>query len=138
MCKSSTRRGHRYHQNRNSASPLLHLAWGWQGRSSRSVSSLLFLLLPPALGSGLGPRCSGVSWKEKDVPATTLGSQAKEPAIKFPDFVHTPKPVRELIKQMTLGSREWHGRKLGLFRRGAVTFSSGRTGLDGEPAASVR
>ncbi|CAO2649319.1 Nn.00g067040.m01.CDS01 [Neocucurbitaria sp. VM-36] len=56
--------------------------------------------------------------------------------LEFPDFVRTPPQVQQLIKEMTAGSREWSGSRLGLYRRAGVLFPRGRSGINGEPEAS--
>jgi serine/threonine protein kinase len=58
---------------------------------------------------------------------------------EFPTFTfRTPVLVQEIIKKCTSGAREWtDGGPLGLFRRGGKVYPRGRTGVKGEPLATV-
>jgi hypothetical protein len=61
----------------------------------------------------------------------------EDTGLEFSDFVRTPPTVQELIKEMTAGSREWSGRRLGIYRRAGIIFPRGKTGRNGEPEASL-
>jgi hypothetical protein len=58
---------------------------------------------------------------------------------EFPAFTHrTPNSVQELIKRCTSGAREWTADgPLGLFRRRGKIYPRGRTGVNGEPLATM-
>ena len=56
----------------------------------------------------------------------------------FPEFRQTPEALRPLISRCTAGAREWEGEDgpLGICRVGGKVFPRGRTGRNGEPAAT--
>jgi serine/threonine protein kinase len=58
---------------------------------------------------------------------------------EFPTFTcRTPYAVQEFIKKCTSGAREWtDDGPLGIFRRGGKVYPRGRTGVNGEPFATV-
>ncbi|KAF4632136.1 hypothetical protein G7Y89_g5996 [Cudoniella acicularis] len=58
---------------------------------------------------------------------------------EFPTFTHrTPESVQEFIKKCTSGAKEWTEEgPLGLFRRRGKVYPRGRTGVNGEPLATM-
>ena len=52
---------------------------------------------------------------------------------RFPEFVRTPPPLRELIRRCTAGAREWSDGPIKIYRREGKVFPLGQTGLNGEP-----
>ena len=57
---------------------------------------------------------------------------------RFPEFRHTPKPLRLLIQRCTVGAREWKDGYITIFRRGGKVFPLGKTGLNGEPEGTFK
>ncbi|KAJ9623931.1 hypothetical protein H2203_005377 [Taxawa tesnikishii (nom. ined.)] len=67
-----------------------------------------------------------------------LGRSIRRPSNReFPDFQDTPESVHDLIRKCTAGAREWNRGKFGLFRVGGQVFPRGKTGLNGEPKATL-
>jgi hypothetical protein len=56
---------------------------------------------------------------------------------RFPQFTTTPEPIRELIKRCTAGAREWKDGPISIVRRGGQVFPLGRSGINGEPTATL-
>lgn len=56
---------------------------------------------------------------------------------RFPEFHHTPEPLRDLIKHCTAGAREWKDGPMGIVRRGGKVYPLGRSGVNGEPVATL-
>ena len=54
----------------------------------------------------------------------------------FPEFRHTPPPLRDLIKQCTGGAREWKDGPMKITRCGGKVFPVGKTGMNGEKEAT--
>lgn len=54
----------------------------------------------------------------------------------FPEFRHTPPPLRALIKQCTAGAREWKDGPMKITRCGGKVFPFGKTGMNGEKEAT--
>lgn len=57
--------------------------------------------------------------------------------LEFPDFCRTPSPIRKLIQNCTLGSREWSGRRLGLYRQGSRIYPRNASGNGPQLDATV-
>lgn len=71
-------------------------------------------------------------------PDIVLGrSYPHETDIRFPTFQSTPEPLQDLIKNCTLGAREWLDGPLGIFRRDGKIFPLGKTGLLDEEEATT-
>ena len=51
---------------------------------------------------------------------------------RFPEFRRTPEAMRELIRDCTIGAREWKDGHIKIYRRGGQIFPLGLTGLNGE------
>ena len=50
----------------------------------------------------------------------------------FPEFRLTPEPLRRLIRECSVGAREWKDGRIKIVRRGGVVLPLGRTGEEGE------
>ena len=54
----------------------------------------------------------------------------------FPEFRHTPPPLRDLIKHCTAGAREWKDGPMKITRCGGKVVPLGKTGRNGETEAT--
>jgi hypothetical protein len=71
-------------------------------------------------------------------PCNILGRSAiYESSLEFPEFKRTPESLRNLIKKCTSGAREWSTGPLQVFRKESKIYPRGKTGVDGQPTATI-
>ena len=76
------------------------------------------------LGKAMWCICEGVG-----EVSNILGRSAKyESPLEFPDFQRTSATMQKLIRACTAGSREWHGRRLGIYRQGGRIYPRNASG----------
>ena len=64
-------------------------------------------------------------------------SSMYENPLEFPSFRDTPMPIQNLIRDCTMGSREWFGLRIDIFRKGGKIYPRS-VSLDGpDPAATI-
>ena len=72
------------------------------------------------------------------VVSNVLGiSRAGDERLELPNYVNTPRPLRNLIDKCTRGARESEYGGLGIVRVGSKIFPRGKTGRNGEERATV-
>jgi hypothetical protein len=103
--------------------------WPWLLSSPAEREAAMVYMLGKALWclfEGIG---------DADVVLGRSGSN--DGARRFPDFVHTPPQMQDLIRKCTAGAREWTDGPIAIYRREGRVYPLGKTGLNGEPEGTV-